>query len=99
MIKGVNKQIVEINYTKNDYIEKAILIINPNKSCLPKAIITQKADDYMKTIMNKKSDPERVLPQHRKQKKQTISKPVMILSILLLLMLILLIVSTVGAYL
>lgn len=56
MIKGVNKQIVEINYTKNDYIEKAILIINPSKSALSKEIISQKANDYMQTIINKKDD-------------------------------------------
>ncbi len=51
MIKGVNKQIVEINYTKNDYIEKAILIINPEKSKLPKEIISRQADAYMKTLL------------------------------------------------
>lgn len=51
MIKGVNKQIVEINYTQNDYIEKAILIINPEKSKLSKELINQKADAYMKTLL------------------------------------------------
>lgn len=56
MIKGVNKQIVEINYTKNDYIEKAILIINPSKSSVSKEIISQKADDYMQTIISKKNE-------------------------------------------
>lgn len=58
MIKGVNKQIVEINYTKNDYIEKAILIINPSKSAIPKAVLSKKADDYMKTITNQKPPPK-----------------------------------------
>ena len=31
MIKGVNRKIVEINRTGNDYFEKAILFINPQK--------------------------------------------------------------------
>lgn len=55
MIKGVNKQIVEINYTKNDYIEKAILIINPSKAEVPKDIISRKANEYMKTITTQDS--------------------------------------------
>lgn len=55
MIKGVNKQIVEINYTQNDYIEKAILIINPEKSKLSKDLIKQKADAYMKTLLPEQS--------------------------------------------
>lgn len=52
MVKGINKQIVEINYTKNDYIEKAILIINPEKASSPKALISKNAEDYMKTILS-----------------------------------------------
>lgn len=51
MLKGVNKQIVEINYTKDDYIEKAILIINPDKSKLSKELINARADAYMKKIL------------------------------------------------
>lgn len=50
MIRGVNKQIVEINYTHNDYIEKAILIINPQKSTLPAPLIRQKASQYMQNV-------------------------------------------------
>lgn len=51
MIKGVNKQIVEINYTKDDYVEKAILIINPKKSGLPKALLSEKARSYMNGVL------------------------------------------------
>lgn len=49
-LKGVNKQIVEINYTKDDYVQKAILIINPEKSNLKKNIINKKAFDYMESL-------------------------------------------------
>ncbi len=49
-LKGVNKQIIEINYTKDDYVQKAILIINPEKSSLNKNIINKKAFDYMDSL-------------------------------------------------
>lgn len=49
-LKGVNKQIVEINYTKNDYVEKAILIINPEKKYLGESIIKNKAQGYLDTL-------------------------------------------------
>lgn len=88
MIKGVNKQIVEINYTKNDYIEKAILIIKPEKSKLPKAFLTQKADSYMQSLLPKSTKYQ--VPLHRKK----IFLPVIgiliaILSILIVLFLLL----------
>lgn len=31
-IRGVSKQIIEINETQNDYFEKAILFVRPSKS-------------------------------------------------------------------
>jgi len=51
MIKGVNKQIVEINYTRDEYIEKAILILNPEKCRLPKELLNEKADAYMRALL------------------------------------------------
>lgn len=47
MIKGVNKQIVEINCTKDDYIQKAILFVNPQKSSVSRDIINIKAQNYL----------------------------------------------------
>lgn len=35
MIKGVNRRIVEISGMKNDYFEKAVLYIRPEKSTEP----------------------------------------------------------------
>ena len=35
MIKGVNRRIVEISGMKNDYFEKAVLYIRPEKSAEP----------------------------------------------------------------
>ena len=59
MIKGVNKQIVEINYTRDDYIERAILFINPEKSKLPKPLLDRKAEAYMKTLLPEKPPSRR----------------------------------------
>lgn len=47
LIKGVNKQIVEINCTRDEYIEKAILFVNPQKMNVSKAIIAKKAQEYL----------------------------------------------------
>lgn len=51
MIKGINKQIVEINQTNNDYIEKAILIINPNFANCPKSDIDRNAKMYLQNLI------------------------------------------------
>lgn len=32
MLRGVNKQIIEINSTENDFFEKAILFVRPEKT-------------------------------------------------------------------
>lgn len=49
-LKGVSKQIVEINYTRDDYVQKAILIINPEKNHLSQSIINKKAQTYLNTL-------------------------------------------------
>ena len=46
MLKGVNKSVVEINNTDNDYIEKAILFIKPDKQGSHLAIINLNANKY-----------------------------------------------------
>lgn len=58
-VKGVSKQIVEINYTRDDYVQKAILIINPEKKHLGEKILAQKAQNYM----------EKLQPTNTKKKK------------------------------
>lgn len=62
-VKGVNKQIVEINCTNDDYVEKAILILNPAKSNLPGEMLQQKADAYLQTLLPKSrvKRPDRLL--------------------------------------
>ena len=50
MIKGVNKKIVEINNPKSLYFEKAILYIRPNMSDIPAKLLSQEAQNYLKSI-------------------------------------------------
>ena len=91
MIKGVNKQIVEINYTNDEYIQKAILIINPSKSSLDETTIRQKADDYMQTVVSEQqidyvqSIKEQAL---RLRKKQKITMSAICLTVLLIITLV-----------
>lgn len=54
LIKGVSKKIVEINYTNDDYIEKAIFIINPKKSDLPEQVLKAQAKEYLKKVSPKR---------------------------------------------
>lgn len=50
MLKGVNKSVVEINNTENDYIEKAILFIKPDKQDSHLAIINLNANKYLNSL-------------------------------------------------
>ncbi|HHX57699.1 MAG TPA: hypothetical protein GX710_06750 [Clostridiales bacterium] len=50
MIKGVNKKIVEINNPKSLYFEKAILYIRPSMSDIPAKLLSQEAQNYLKSI-------------------------------------------------
>ena len=51
MVKGVNKQIIEINDTGNSYFEKVLLFVAPNKSDMP----IEKLNSEAKTLLFKLS--------------------------------------------
>ena len=51
MIKGVNKRIVEISGTQNEYFEKAILYIRPNKNTVADTRIELEAHAYLGTLI------------------------------------------------
>ena len=65
MIKGVNTQIVEINDTRDEYIERAILIINPAKSPLSSQMAAQKASQYLQSVRREGLPPPLPLPTAR----------------------------------
>lgn len=50
MLKGVNKSVIEINNTDNEYIERAILFIKPEKQDTHIAIINHKAKKYLNSL-------------------------------------------------
>ena len=48
MVKAVNKLILEINNTENEYFEKAIFYIRPEKAADNK--LNKTAEDYLKAV-------------------------------------------------
>ncbi len=50
MLKGVNKSVIEINNTDNDYIEKAILFVKPEKQDANISVINHKAKKYLDSL-------------------------------------------------
>lgn len=83
MIKGVNKKIVEINRTGNEYIEKAILILNPKMECEDKNFIRKNAEDFLSLAA------ENNYIYNKKYKRIAICLAVISLSLLALLIVIL----------
>ncbi len=47
MIKGVNKNMIEISNTENEYFERAILIVREDKKYLDRELLTKQANDYL----------------------------------------------------
>ncbi len=58
MIKGVNKNIVEIKNTQNDYIERAIFFINPNFESVDEKKIIDQTRLYLDIFQKSKPDKQ-----------------------------------------
>ena len=54
MIKGVNKNVIEISNTENEYFERAILIVREDKKSLDKDLLTKQANDYIADMSYRK---------------------------------------------
>lgn len=54
MVKGVNKQIVEIINTENEYFDKAILFVNPEKLESERSELRKQADLFVNAYVCKK---------------------------------------------
>lgn len=50
MVKAVNKLVLEINNTENQYFEKAILYVRPERSASTNAQLQAGARDYLAKI-------------------------------------------------
>jgi hypothetical protein len=55
MVRGVNKQIVEIINTGNEYFEKAILIVNPEKFKAERDELQEQADLFVNSYIRGKA--------------------------------------------
>lgn len=53
MIKGVNRRIVEITSMENDYFEKAVLYIRPEKMSYPQNQLDLEAKAYLMDITSR----------------------------------------------
>ncbi len=47
MIKGINRRVVEITSTDNDYFEKAVLYVKSDKGDVSTARLEEEAREYM----------------------------------------------------
>ncbi len=54
MLRGVNKQIIEINSTDNCYFEKAILFVRPEFAEASEIKLRDKANEFLKDIESEK---------------------------------------------
>lgn len=54
MLKGINKQIIEIKCTENEYFDKIILFVNANKNHLHPDILRKNAVDIASAITGDK---------------------------------------------
>ena len=50
MIKGISRQIIEIDRTENNYFEKAWLVIKPEYLNVGAAKLEKEAESYLKSI-------------------------------------------------
>lgn len=54
MLKGINKQIIEIKCTENEFFDKIILFVNANKNHLHPDILRKNAVDIASAITGDK---------------------------------------------
>ena len=77
MVKGVNKQIIEINDTGNKYFDKVLLFISPGKKDLPDELIQAKAKEYVLDFSKSLKDS---VPLRERIRKKQAKKRVFIIS-------------------
>ena len=52
MLRGVNKQIIEINETENKIFERAVLYVRPEYAEMSESKLHSSANDFIKEISN-----------------------------------------------
>ncbi len=61
MLKGINRRIIEINRTNNDYFEKAILFVKNEKSDCNQQTITKQANIFLNELAVKNKRNSKML--------------------------------------
>lgn len=71
MLKGVNRQIIEINDTGNKYFEKALLFVAAGRSNMSASELNRHAQEYILTLSPKTQEPPslRAHCENKKRKK------------------------------
>ena len=67
MIKGVNRQIVEVNQTESDYFERIIFIVRPEYKSTCSSVLKNEADKLSKNAIESieaspRAKKSRILP-------------------------------------
>lgn len=76
MVKGVNKQIIEINDTGNKYFERVLLFVTPGRSDVPRERLTAEAKEYLLKL-----SPELAYKNSLRQRHKTFLKKRTIIAI------------------
>ena len=75
MVKGVNKKIIEINNTENEFFEKIILYVSPKAGAPNSAKVKRAASELVSNLSGdsiKTTRLREILEQKRRQKKRVI---------------------------
>ena len=86
MIKGVNKQIIEINDIENEHFYKAILFVRPESSPRSEEYLNKQADEYISLTSDSiKSTPIGYLRAKESQNKRKLILTAVISGVALIL--------------
>lgn len=81
MVKGVNKNIIEINNPDSLYFEKAVLYVKPNVTVFPEVLKRKETERLLNRLL-----PDTRTGKNRRIKKYIISSLVIALCLLILLL-------------
>ncbi len=81
MVKGVNKNIIEINNPDSLYFEKAVLYVKPNVTVFPEVLKRKETERLLNRLL-----PDTRTGKNRRIRKYIISSLIMALCLLILLL-------------
>lgn len=70
MVKGVNKTVIEINETGNDFFEKVVFYVSPKFSGANKNHLKSLADEFLSSNINRKGAKTKSLRKRVRLKKE-----------------------------